>query len=73
MYICLCRAVSDEEIKEAIRCGAHCTHALEHELGVSTQCGKCRPEVKALLQQTLLEESNLLPTPIRVSHLMTES
>ena len=72
MYICLCRAVSDEEIKQAIRSGAHCTDALESELGVSTQCGKCKPDVKALLQQTLLEDPTLLPTPIKVTTAASE-
>lgn len=60
MYICLCQAVTDEEIRGAVREGARCVKTLEIGLGVSTQCGKCKPEVKAILKQTLLEESKIL-------------
>lgn len=66
MYICLCRAVTDDEIVESVKAGCRCIQALQCELGVSTQCGKCLPEVQNILQETLLEEASL---PAEVIHL----
>ena len=51
MYICLCGAVTDDEIKDAINSGATTVEALQAQLGVSLQCGKCHCEVKTILQE----------------------
>ncbi len=56
MYICLCRAITDDEIKQAISSGSNCVEALQHELGVSTQCGQCLESVQEILHQYLMDE-----------------
>ncbi|HEX8978437.1 MAG TPA: (2Fe-2S)-binding protein [Parasulfuritortus sp.] len=50
MYICICRAVTEQEIRDAIELGANTLTALRNQLGVSTQCGKCDPEVRRILK-----------------------
>lgn len=49
MYICLCKAVTDHQIKDAIQNG-HCTRKQLIEcFGVGRDCGKCHQDVAALL------------------------
>lgn len=41
MYVCLCKAVTDRQIRESINSGACTFRAVRDQLGVATQCGKC--------------------------------
>ncbi len=51
MYICICKAVTDGQIRTAIHNGI-CTHRqLIHCFGVGKDCGKCNKEVSELLKQ----------------------
>lgn len=50
MYICICKAVTDHEIRECAENGACSLRDLERRLGVGTGCGKCRESVAALLE-----------------------
>jgi bacterioferritin-associated ferredoxin len=41
MIVCVCRRVSDHDIRRAARQGAVSLECLQFELGVATQCGRC--------------------------------
>jgi bacterioferritin-associated ferredoxin len=41
MIVCVCRRVSDHQIREAVADGAHSLECLQIDLGVATQCGRC--------------------------------
>ena len=41
MIVCVCRRISDHQIRQAVRDGAQTLEALQFELGVATQCGRC--------------------------------
>jgi bacterioferritin-associated ferredoxin len=41
MIVCVCRRVSDHDIRQAAREGAVSLECLQLELGVATQCGRC--------------------------------
>jgi len=41
MIVCVCRRVSDRQIREAAAEGAVSLECLQFELGVATQCGRC--------------------------------
>jgi bacterioferritin-associated ferredoxin len=41
MIVCVCRRVSDRQIREAVADGAHSLECLQMDLGVATQCGRC--------------------------------
>ena len=41
MIVCVCRRVSDHQIREAAAEGAVSLECLKTELGVATQCGRC--------------------------------
>jgi bacterioferritin-associated ferredoxin len=49
MYICLCRGVTDRQIKAAIDDGAQTLSHLRKNLGVAGQCGKCACSAQELL------------------------
>lgn len=51
MYVCICHAVTDREIRACIAEGAGSMRALRAELKVGTQCGKCACDVRALLKE----------------------
>ncbi len=50
MYVCLCKAVTDGQIREAVAGGCASMKQLAKELGVATQCGKCGLDAKALIE-----------------------
>ena len=41
MIVCVCRRVSDHQIRRAAADGAMTLECLQFELGVATQCGRC--------------------------------
>jgi len=50
VYVCICHAVTDREIRACIAQGAGSLRELRAELSVGTQCGKCACHVRALLK-----------------------
>ncbi|MFA5982973.1 MAG: (2Fe-2S)-binding protein [Methylococcaceae bacterium] len=57
MYVCVCKAVTDTQIKNAIGNG-HCTHKqLVKCLGVGGDCGKCHRHIKELLKSNPIHQS----------------
>jgi len=51
MYVCVCRAVSDSKIRQAVEQGACTLRALKDQLGVGSVCGRCVPEARELIEQ----------------------
>ena len=41
MYVCICNAISDHKIKEAVAAGASSLTDLKDQLGVASCCGCC--------------------------------
>jgi bacterioferritin-associated ferredoxin len=41
MYVCICHAVTDRQIREAAENGARTLKDLRNELGVTRDCGHC--------------------------------
>ena len=55
MYICICKAVTDSDIRGAVEEGTTSMRGLRDRLGCSGQCGKCARQVRQLRDQTLSE------------------
>lgn len=53
MFICVCKAVSDKRIRQAVAGGATTVRDLSRTTGLGTCCGKCVPAARDLLEQTL--------------------
>ena len=51
MIVCVCRRVSDHQIRQAARDGAQTLECLQFELGVATQCGRCGECACAVLRE----------------------
>lgn len=41
MYVCVCKAVTDRQIREAAQGGARTLKDLRRDLGVTRDCGRC--------------------------------
>lgn len=41
MYVCVCQAVTDRQIRQAAEGGARTLKDLRRELGVTRDCGRC--------------------------------
>lgn len=50
MYVCVCQGITDRQVREAIDRGARKLRDLREELGLCTDCGKCGPCARELLQ-----------------------
>ena len=62
MYICICKNVTDGQIRKAVRDGRVCNmRGLRRELGACDQCGKCVGDARQIIRDTL-EENNLSAT-----------
>ena len=55
MYICLCNAVTDRDIRAAVESGACSLDCLQERLYVSTCCGQCAETAQACLEHALSE------------------
>lgn len=55
MYVCLCNAVLEAEVRAAVAAGARDVEALTETLGVCSGCGTCREVIEALLEEDALQ------------------
>jgi bacterioferritin-associated ferredoxin len=58
MYVCLCKGITDTQIREAVQQGAHSLKDVRNTLGVASQCGKCGVLTREILRETVLDNSN---------------
>jgi bacterioferritin-associated ferredoxin len=61
MYVCICNAVTDSAIREAVADGVCNLAELERRTGCSGSCGCCAQVAGELLQQALIEQAQVLP------------
>ncbi|MGV0954099.1 MAG: (2Fe-2S)-binding protein [Fluviibacter sp.] len=50
MYICICNAVTDRHIEQAVQDGARTLEDLHTQLAVGSQCGNCKSCAKECLR-----------------------
>ena len=55
MYVCLCKGITDRQIKAAIKDGASSMSELNRALGVASQCGKCGIATREILRASQAE------------------
>jgi bacterioferritin-associated ferredoxin len=53
MYICLCKAITDNQIREAVENGATRFGQVRQELGLASQCGKCGILAREVFDQSM--------------------
>jgi bacterioferritin-associated ferredoxin len=56
MFVCVCNAVTDRQIRSQSECSRHGTVAeIYRALGVRVQCGKCVPAAKSIINGQRLQ------------------
>ena len=55
MYVCLCRGITDQDIKDAMQNGAESIRDVREMLDLGTCCGRCVPEAKTIISEELAE------------------
>ena len=69
MIVCLCKAVSERTLREAIRAGARTIADLAEATSASTDCGTCAEHLDDLLIEELgpkgTEQPSNVPAPER--------
>jgi bacterioferritin-associated ferredoxin len=53
MYVCICKGITENQIRDAIRSGLCTRKEISRCLKVGTACGKCDEDVRDLLQRSL--------------------
>ena len=51
MYVCVCKAVTDHQIRDQVAAGNDSFEAIQFELGVATQCGRCEDCARDVVAQ----------------------
>ena len=53
MYVCICRAITDKQLRNAVKEGAETTESLCNKLGCIKQCGKCEQQVREIRDEVI--------------------
>jgi len=51
MYVCVCKAITEQQLKDAVHQGANTFRDVRRCLGVSTGCGRCASHARSLVNQ----------------------
>jgi bacterioferritin-associated ferredoxin len=57
MFVCVCKGVTDSQIREAVCEGVCSMRELCSRLGVAAQCGRCAPQARRVFEEALTSES----------------
>ena len=57
MYICICNAITERQVRELVERGAQSLDELTFALGVGSGCGRCRECAEALLRHAPLDDN----------------
>lgn len=63
MYICVCNAVTDREIRDCLSLGVKSVDDLREWLGVASRCGQCAPAAAAILSESARPARDRVPQP----------
>ena len=50
MYVCICNAITDKQIRRAAKNGVDNLYELREHLGVASNCGSCADQAQSILQ-----------------------
>jgi bacterioferritin-associated ferredoxin len=60
MYVCVCHAVTDRDIAQAVANGARSMRDLRERTGVAGTCGRCAQCAHACLKEASAVETNTI-------------
>ena len=53
MYVCLCKGLTDTQIRDAVADGASSLREVHSARGVASQCGKCGITARDIVRESL--------------------
>ncbi len=62
MYVCVCKAVTDNQVVRAIDQGVSTRRELMQCTGAGGVCGKCTQSLKSLLNERAFQQQGLQPS-----------
>ncbi len=51
MYVCICKAITDKQIRKAAGAGVDNLYELRAHLGVASGCGSCADQAQSILDE----------------------
>ncbi len=60
MYVCLCKGITDRQLRTAVHNGASSFRQVAQSTGCSTQCGSCACMAKEIVDDTLSQANSHL-------------
>ncbi|MGI4982490.1 MAG: (2Fe-2S)-binding protein [Janthinobacterium lividum] len=73
MIVCVCKAISDRQLRASIQAGHDSFDALQFEHGVATCCGRCEEAVHEVLAGQEVGCSRVERSSERARHAVTAS
>jgi len=67
MYVCICKAVTDRQIRSAVEDGTRTIHGLRKQLGCTGQCGKCKQQVREIRDEVVAGQCGMGLAALAVS------
>lgn len=61
MYVCICNAVTEKQVREAANAGVNDLWGLQRELGVAAGCGSCKDMASEILNENRQSRSRAEP------------
>jgi bacterioferritin-associated ferredoxin len=58
MYVCLCKGITDTQIRAAVQDGASSLRDVRTTLGVASQCGKCGILTRQIVRESLNDQAD---------------
>ena len=69
MYVCLCRGITDQDIKDAIANGAESYRDVRDMLDLGTCCGRCAPEARMIISDEVSQIAARLAVAAQIQNI----
>ncbi len=53
MYVCICGAVTENDIKQAVKDGCTCLCEVQRALPAALNCTQCKCQIEEIIEETL--------------------
>lgn len=67
MYVCICKGVTDLEIRSAVEDGIRTVRGLRKQLGCTGQCGKCKAQVREIRDEVIAGQCDMALNTLALS------
>ena len=55
MYVCICKAITDQDIRQAVANGVDDLASIQTHLGAATNCGTCMDHAQEVIDEALAQ------------------